>query len=210
MAIPRQRLDHVTAALPRALRASTHLHHRRFASVAAGLTPRTLSTQIERAREGVRRLNARAAQCVTVQAARRRERFAGLTTRLGASLRANAQAHRHRLASDLERTHRLAERTTRAVKVLVQARVARVERASQLLGALSYRSVLARGYALVRDADGVALLSAAVVRPGAHLALEFSDGTVGATADGEGTTAAKPKQPSSRSRGGEAGQGKLF
>ena len=210
VAIPRQRLDHVTAALPRALRASTHLHHRRFASVAAGLTPRTLSVQIERARETVRSLNGRASQCVKVQASRRQERFAGLTTRLGASLRANAQAHRHRLARDLERTHRLAERTTRAVQVLVQARMARVERASQLLGALSYKSVLARGYALVRDADGVALLSAAAVAPGAHLALEFSDGTVGATADGEGTTAAKPKQPSPRSRGAQAGQGKLF
>ena len=186
LAIPRQRLDHASAALPRALKASAHIHHRRFASAAAGLTPRALKVQIERASERVRSLSGRATQCVKVQshaaatsASRRRP------PRLGASLRANAEAHRHRLARDLERTHRFTERTGRAIKVLIAARAARVERAAQLLGALSYKSVLARGYVLVRDADGVTLRSAASVKPGTHIALEFSDGTVGATAEGD-------------------------
>lgn len=148
---------------------------------------------------------------MSVQAARRRERFAGLTSRLGASLRANAEAHRHRLGRDLERTHRLTERSERAVKVLIQARAARVERAVQLLGALSYKSVLARGYALVRDDEGNPLRNAAAVKPGTHVALEFSDGQVGATADGEAIAApAKPKQTPGRSRAGETTQGKLF
>jgi exodeoxyribonuclease VII large subunit len=212
LAIPRQRLDHASAGLPRALKASTHLHHRRFASAAAGLTPRTLRMQIERAKENVRGLNRRAEQCITVQGVRRRERFSALTTRLGASLRANAEAHRHRLARDLERTHRLTERARRAAKILIETRVARLERATQLLNALSYKSVLARGYALVRDAEGATLRDAKSVRPGAHLALEFSDGTVGATADGQATTpaTAKPKQQQPRERTGETAQGKLF
>jgi exodeoxyribonuclease VII large subunit len=209
LAIPRQRLDHASAALPRALRASTHMHHRRFASAAAVLTPRALKLQIERAKENVRSLNGRASQCMKVQHARRDERFSSITLRLGASLRANAQAHRHRLARELERTHRFTERSTRAVKVLIEARAARVERASTLLGALSYKSVLARGYALVRDAEGAPLRNARAVKPGEHLALEFSDGTVGATADGE-AAAAKPKQPQTRGRPGETAQGKLF
>jgi exodeoxyribonuclease VII large subunit len=211
LAIPRQRLDHAGAALPRALRSSAHMHHRRFASAAAALTPRTLKVQIDRAKENVHSLNGRAMQCVTVQAARRRERFGGLTSRLGASLRANAEAHRHRLGRDLERTHRLTERTARAVKVLIAARSARVERAGQLLAALSYKSVLARGYALVRDDEGNTLRNAAAAGPGSHVALEFSDGRVGATVDGEAAAeTAKPKQPSTRSRSGETAQGKLF
>lgn len=210
LAIPRQRLDHASARLPRALRASTHMHHRRFAAAAAALTPRALRMQIERAKERVRGLNGRAAQCIQVQSARRRDGFSALTARLGASLRANAEAHRHRLARDLERTHRLFERTLRAIKVLIEARAARVERAGQLLAALSYKSVLARGYALVRDDEGAPLRSAAAVKPGEHLALEFADGTVGATADGEGTAAAKPKPASTRSRSPEPAQGKLF
>lgn len=94
------------------------------------------------------------------------------------------------------------------MRVLIEARAARVERAGQLLGALSYKSVLARGYVLVRDADGVTLRSAAAVGPGTHLALEFADGKVGATADGE--AAAKPKQQQARSRATETAQGKLF
>jgi exodeoxyribonuclease VII large subunit len=210
LAIPRQRLDHASAALPRALRASTHMHHRRFASAAAVLTPRALKLRIERAKENVRSLNGRVTRCIQVQGVRRRERFSSITLRLGASLRANAEAHRHRLARELERTHRFAERSTRAVKVLIEARAARVERASTLLGALSYKSVLARGYALVRDAEGAPLRNAKAVKPGEHLALEFSDGTVGATADGEAATAAKPKQPQTRGRPGETTQGKLF
>jgi exodeoxyribonuclease VII large subunit len=212
LAIPRQRLDHASAGLPRALRASTHLHHRRFASAAAALTPRALRMQIERAKENVRVLSGRAEQCINVQGGRRRVRFAALTTRLGASLRANADAHRHRLARDLERTHRLTERAGRAVKVLIETRTARVERAAQLLNALSYKSVLTRGYALVRDADGATLRNAKSITPGAHLSLEFADGTVGATADGEGTAPAKPKpqQPSTRRSATEPAQGKLF
>jgi exodeoxyribonuclease VII large subunit len=214
LAIPRQRLDHAGARLPRALRSSAHMHHRRFASVTAALTPRALRVQIERASENLVNLHGRAAQCIRVQATRRRERFAGITTRLGASLRANAEAHRHRLARDLERTHRFSDRATRAAKVLIEARAARLERAGKLLDALSYKSVLTRGYALVRDADGATLRSAAAVEPGAHLALEFSDGTVGATANGEGTPAEKPKepqkQPQTRSRPSPPDQGKLF
>jgi exodeoxyribonuclease VII large subunit len=180
----------------------------------AALTPRALRVQIERAGENLVNLHGRAAQCILVQATRRRERFAGITTRLGASLRANAEAHRHRLARDLERTHRFSDRATRAAKVLIEARAARLERAGKLLDALSYKSVLTRGYALVRDADGATLRSAAAVEPGAHLALEFSDGTVGATANGEGTPAEKPKepqkQPQTRSRPSPPDQGKLF
>jgi exodeoxyribonuclease VII large subunit len=213
LAIPRQRLDHASAALPRALRASAHIHHRCFASAAAGLTPRALRTQIDRAKENVRGLSGRAKQCVTVQSARRRERFTSLTSRLGASLRANAEAHRHRLARDLERTHRLSDRTARAVRVLIEARAARAERATQLLAALSYKSVLARGYALVRDDEGNTLRSAAAVTPGTHVALEFADGKVGATADGEAAVASAPKpkqQQTTRTRQPETAQGKLF
>ena len=40
LAIPRQRLDGAGAALPRALKANTHAHHRRFARISAGLTLR--------------------------------------------------------------------------------------------------------------------------------------------------------------------------
>jgi exodeoxyribonuclease VII large subunit len=43
--------------------------------------------------------------------------------------------------------------------------------------------VLQRGYAVVSDAAGHPLTSAAKVAPGARLRLRFADGEVGATAD---------------------------
>jgi exodeoxyribonuclease VII large subunit len=60
---------------------------------------------------------------------------------------------------------------------------ARVGHSGQLLAALSYRGVLARGFALVRDNEGHALRAAAGIGPGARLELEFADGRVTATAD---------------------------
>ncbi len=59
---------------------------------------------------------------------------------------------------------------------------ARMLHSGQLLTALSYRSVLARGFALVRNDAGHPLHAAADVEAGARLELEFSDGRVAATA----------------------------
>ena len=59
---------------------------------------------------------------------------------------------------------------------------ARMLHSGQLLAALSYRSVLARGFALVRDEAGHPLHAAADVGAGARLELEFADGRVGAMA----------------------------
>ena len=53
------------------------------------------------------------------------------------------------------------------------------------LEAGSYQAVLARGFALVRDAEGQPLTRAAAIAPGASLSLAFADGSIGATADGE-------------------------
>ena len=75
---------------------------------------------------------------------------------------------------------------------LLQRLEARVAHSGQLLAALSYRSVLARGFALVRDEQGHPVHAAASVGPGARLDLEFADGRVGATADADRPAATRP------------------
>jgi len=94
---------------------------------------------------------------------------------------------------------------------------ARVERAERLLAAFSYREVLKRGFALVRDGEGRPLHSAAAVTGRMRLEIEFADGRVAAVADGEGSPqpgAPQPvMRPKSRPRGGSegsGGQGSLF
>jgi exodeoxyribonuclease VII large subunit len=185
LAIPRQRLDHLAAALPRGLKANTHAHHRRFSQVSAGLTLKVLRGQVAQANHRLTVSGERIRLAARALLRSRRDRFAGLESRLKASKLANAQAQRNAIAHDRERTQRLAERGRRALLTAMQRLDARVAHSGQLLAALSYRGVLARGFALVRDAQGHAVHAAASVGPGAPLSIEFADGRVGVTADAD-------------------------
>ena len=200
LAIPRQRLDGASSALPRALKANTHAHHRRFAQVSAGLTLRVLRAQVSHAAQRLIVSGERLTLSSRALVRRRRERFAGLEVRLKASKLANAQAQRNAIARDRERAQRLVERARRALSILVQRQQARIVHTGQLLAAFSYRGVLARGFALVRDEQGVAVHAAASVGPGARLNLEFSDGRVGATADADRPAATAATKPAASRR----------
>src|SRR5262245_60047230 len=196
LAIPRQRLDAAGSALPRCLRANTHAHFRRFAASSARLTLRVLHAQMTHARSRLATGGERLTHSARSLLHRRRERFAGLELRLKASKLANAQAQRQQIARSRERVHRLSERATRAIDTLLERLDAQVTHRGQLLTALSYRGVLARGFALVRDHDGHPVHSAAAVGPHARLSVEFADGNVGVTADADRPAApAVPASP---------------
>jgi exodeoxyribonuclease VII large subunit len=215
LAIPRQRLDGATASLPRALRANTHAHFRRFAASSARLTVRVLRGQLAQAQHRLAVSGERMGHSERSLLRNRRERFAGLAIRLKASRLSNAQAQRQVLARDRERVLRLAERARRALATLTQRLEARVAHSGKLLGALSYRGVLARGFALVRDEQGHPVYTAASIGPGARLDMEFTDGRVGATAHmdrpaAKKSAATEPKPLTSRRSGKPAGQGSLF
>jgi len=159
-----------------------------------------------------------------------RQRLDACAERLPRALIANAQSHHRRLTSVAARLsprllkQRLArsseiivalgQRSKRARENYLQRRADRLRSAGQLLAAFSYRGVLARGFALVRDDAGQPLRSAAAVAGGMRLAIEFADGRVGATADGDAAPAkaeSKAKaEPKPRLRGGSGGQGTLF
>jgi exodeoxyribonuclease VII large subunit len=183
LAIPRQRLDGAAASLPRALRANTHAHFRRFAQSSARLTLRVLRAQVAHATQRLTMGSERLTLGARALLHRRRDRFSGLEIRLKTSKLANAKAQHAAIARDRERALRLAERARRALATAMQRQQARIAHSGQLLSALSYRSVLTRGFALVRDDQGHAVRAAASVGPGARLNLEFADGSVGATAD---------------------------
>jgi exodeoxyribonuclease VII large subunit len=217
LALPRQRLDHAAARLPRALIANAQIHHHEFSRVAARLSPRLLGARTARCRELTAALAERARRAELIARARRRERLGTATVRLAAGLRANAEAHRQRIAHHRERVSVLIERADRAVLTLLQQRTDAVERCGQLLAALSHRGVLARGFALVRDLDGRPLRTAAAISPAQRLDIEFSDGRVRALAEGSSVTPVASPIPKvwprpRRRRGPDAnpGQGNLF
>src|SRR6476619_158257 len=183
LAIPRQRLDSLSSALPRGLKAKTNAHHRRFSHLSAGLTLKVLRGQVAQANHRLTVSGERIRLSARALLRNRRDRFAGLEVRLKASKLSNAQAQRNAIARDRERAQRLSERARRALLTALQRFDARVAHSGQLLSALSYRGVLARGFALVRDERGHAVHTAAGVRPSSRLDLEFSDGRVAATSD---------------------------
>ena len=88
----------------------------------------------------------------------------------------------HRIAVCGERAGALQARAAQALRNGLVARRRQLEGYDKLLGTLSYQSVLQRGFALVRDADGRTVRSAAAVQAGDRLDLEFDDGRVEAEA----------------------------
>jgi exodeoxyribonuclease VII large subunit len=154
---------------------------------------------------------------------RQRQMLDVLGERLPQALRANAHQHqrhhariaarfgpqllRARLARCGEVLTAFGDRSRRAEKNIRVRRADRLATAGQLLTAFSYRGVLARGFALVRDSEGHPLRSVAAVTPGLRLDIEFSDGRVGAVAEG-GLSSPAPAKPRARKSG--PGQGSLF
>jgi exodeoxyribonuclease VII large subunit len=188
-AVSRQRLDHATAGLNRALRTNAHAHHVRLSRIAGRLSSRLLGNNVER----------------------RRERYLGLSSRLRASVAANIAVHRTRLGQERERVVAFGDRARRAVRQCIAVQQSRAERGGELLAAFSYRGVLARGFALVRDAEGQPLRSARTVTAGMPLDIEFSDGRIPARAE-SGPAVERSPSPSgkARRRTTDPGQGDLF
>jgi exodeoxyribonuclease VII large subunit len=98
-----------------------------------------------------------------------------------------------------------------AARAIVLQRAAELDRLSQLLDAFSYRGVLARGFALVRDTARRPVRSATAVSSGLALEIEFADGRVGARAEGAATPLTPPRLGRPRKRGEpDPSQGNLF
>jgi exodeoxyribonuclease VII large subunit len=128
-----------------------------------------------------------------------RQRFDHAAGSLRRALLANTQLHRtglERCASRLrphlvaraaqtgrEQLTRFDRSRLRGFDALVDRSRRRLDAQAKLLSTLGYHNVLARGFTLVRDADGTMVRCAVDVKPGAALDIEFADGHVSAQAD---------------------------
>jgi len=147
-----------------------------------------------------------------------RQRLDAASHKLPRALLANAVAHRsgleragsrlrphlvaHTASKSREQLIRLDRNGTRALHVALDRARRRVEAQAKLLSTLGYHNVLARGFTLVRAADGTMLRKASEVKPGAALDIEFADGHVEAHADPRGVKGkgeAEAKEPRRRS-----------
>jgi exodeoxyribonuclease VII large subunit len=115
---------------------------------------------------------------------RRRLALAELARRLA------AKSPQTGLAVRRERLGQFEQRLARAVRITMDRKAERLSGTSKLLASYSYKGVLARGFALVRDADGHPVRAISQAQPGAALTVTVSDGDFDATV-GRGAAALK-------------------
>jgi exodeoxyribonuclease VII large subunit len=213
--LPRQRFDAVEQRLGRALLANTRAHSLRQARISARLQPRLLTDRIARSKDRLAAVDARKRDGLARLTASRRSRFEGAAGRLRPTtiLQKSARGADQLTALDTRRI--------RALTTLLARRRQRLDARAQMLSALSYQGILARGFAIVRDGNGAMVRRAQDVAAGAALGIEFHDGEVRVQAieDGQATrSVSKPpvamvraSKPRDRTPGGQAGgQGSLF
>ena len=180
--------------------------------------PGLAQQRIDRARLALARLNHRlGAQSPQAQLARDGQRLIGLSGRLGRAgvlgterlkvrgesmaLRLRAGfAGRLRMARlghrrDRDKLDAVAARFARGAAQGIDGRTRRLAAVGQMLAGLGYRSVLARGFALVRDVDGMALRTVAALQSARSVTIEVADGAAPAVVGGgEAPRAAPPRR----------------
>jgi exodeoxyribonuclease VII large subunit len=206
LALPRRRFDEATSRLGRAL--SVSIERKRARLAGQRLTPATLSRRMNEARTLTGRDLARAQAAFFAIVRERRARFQRTSTRLSPA----PIARRQKLQADA--LAGLTRRQDQAIARRLDGLRAKLTQADRLLATLSHKAVLARGFALVKDAEGAVIKLAADVAPGAALQLEFADGSADAVAT-SGTAlpkaTPKPATKSNATKPREPGnQGSLF
>ncbi len=197
-----QRLDDLSDRLPHGLRARIDRARSHLADTGARLgTPKRLledaALRLKGPKEQLDQLfKARVREC--------RQAFSALAPRLTLDeLATRLPRHRESLAD-------LSERHDHAFSSRVKTAAERLSNAASLLTSYSYQSVLARGFALVRDDAGKLVTSVKEAAKRQSLDLEFADGRMTTTAAGKGSVRTKRKSGSKPKPGEDDDQGQLL
>ena len=130
-----------------------------------------------------------------------RQRYDTASGRLTQALKANLQSHRNsyeriagrhtlkplgqQIKRHRETLTRCGLQSARAMHHLIDEKRQRLTLAAKLNQSFSYKSVLARGFAVIKDNNGKPIISTAKARPGAQVSIELQDGKVNARVDGK-------------------------
>ncbi|MHA6298415.1 exodeoxyribonuclease VII large subunit [Devosia sp. CAU 1758] len=218
----RQSLDMASSQLSGALRHFVQARRIAFSNLAAAMQPRLvrqrhaelgeklvnlnrrgqsgLVKSVERARLTFDPCARQLPQAVATSLERKQTTLGRLLPRLSAQpLRADLRHARGQLVP-------LSQRLELAGGQVIVTRRQQLEQLRKLLETLSYRNVLARGYALVQDDGGNVVSSQSAARPGGALNLSFADGEVGVIVAG----APAPRRKATRSGPDDGTQESLF
>jgi len=213
MGIPRQRLDGASGRLVQSLSNFTQSKRAHLQRFEGRLQPFVLKQRLARGRERLGLFSNALVQQLRRKTSWSRERVSGL------SLGLRPLAVITMVNQGRERLNQVEARQRRAFEGVVVRQRQQVDRLGQLMSTLSYQSVLARGFAMVRDETGAMVRSSQEVGVGKMLDVEFVDGRVltqvqsGGAGDKEALPA-KPVKPKgskkSVKKGSNDDQGSLF
>lgn len=211
VATQRQRLDHAASNLFACLRHSVQDRRMHFSRVEPRLSPQLLRRKQLEYGERLENLALRADVGLAQKVERSRLMHDPRAKRLAAAVARMIERKRSQYditgpklsprALNAELRHSQAQLTPLAGRLLagitqlVGERRNALTQSSKLLVSLSYKSVLARGYAVIKDADGNLVQQRAGLSPGDSVAIEFADGAVGATIAGSPAIKKKPRPP---------------
>ena len=206
---PRQRLDRAGETLARRMRGAIDQRALRTAELARRLARHSPRAHLAGNRERLTGLSGRLARLAPLLVERPR-RAADAAARVFVR---EATLLARRRAEQAQAVDRLGARLVRAYAERLQAKRGELGSMWQLLGAMSYRGVLSRGFALVRDESEKPLWRAGEVRQAQRLEIEFADGKIAAVAGGRIGPALRPPALLPRRRtkpDRDEGQGSLF
>lgn len=219
VALPRQRFDGAAHKLSACMRAYLQRRRTRWVEVGHRMPQPRALTRFARQRFDATGRNLERALVTNTRVLA--QRLVRVESKLRVSQIAGRIVDARKDLSALDR------RASQALANRIQARRRHLDAEGKMLRTLSYQSVLARGYALVRDNEGRMLRLASSVQPGDLLSIEFRDGRVAAQAGEAGAAPAPKAQVRARSshkdsskdkspdgsggdQGGKGGQGSLF
>ncbi|KIN76496.1 exodeoxyribonuclease VII large subunit [Sulfitobacter mediterraneus] len=181
---PRQRLDRAAEKLEPALIAGVQRRRVRLADVSGSLRPATLKRLLDNDRRRLSGLAARLDPALMRTISAKRDRFeTRARTFRPEALAQDQQRKSDALAKIASRLSEAGQRQTRNWRQKIDA-------LDRLRETLSYKSTLARGYAVVRG-DGAVVTGTAAAKKAAMLEIEFADGRI----EVGGKAPAKKKTP---------------
>ena len=192
LALPRRRFDEAAAGLGRGLELNTLNKRRSFERTASQLRPDILSNRIAERRQQLSERMTRAERTIERMLDRSRARieradavFATLPSRL------EAQTGRAR-----DRLGNLVRHADTAIRHQLTRARSELTAQERILQSLSYKNVLKRGYAVVRDEDDRPVSLAAALSTGAAISIEFADGRIAAVTGDDASPPSSSTPPS--------------
>ncbi|GEO14564.1 exodeoxyribonuclease VII large subunit [Microvirga aerophila] len=190
----RQRLDLAATKLYPALSRNARGHEERLLKLSRQLANLSPVASVARMRARLDAVEDRPRKAMDRMVENRAQKLDHMRQRLSTARAALLRQEVTRITQQHDLVIGLAERLEPALMGQIARKADRLDAVAHLFDSLNYKSVLKRGFALVRDSDGQPLRSADAVADGQVLVLEFADGQADVTG-GRGTVRPKVSKP---------------